>query len=212
MSLMPITADETMGDDLRNFLWKGHYLGGGVADVMLHVPIDAAFAEENDQVHFFAPYYQEVISIAYRATNDAAFLNLAAFVNRIIGVELDTMSDHFLSSAYGGRFRENARRYLSVTEAIEALSTKEVEAVMAPWGELHGVLERRGKAGFFRIQPVQLGGMFRNAWVVGLGVRAGNISLADALQEALTEMTAEKTIEKVFSTYGVQYNEPENVE
>ena len=38
-------AGEDMGDDLRNMVWKGHYLRGEPADVMLRVPVDPKFAQ-----------------------------------------------------------------------------------------------------------------------------------------------------------------------
>ncbi|MCG7963221.1 MAG: transporter substrate-binding domain-containing protein, partial [Candidatus Thiodiazotropha taylori] len=63
-AIRAVGADENMEDDLRNNVWKGHYLGGGVADVMLHTPFDEAFAEENDRVSFIAPYYREQIVFA----------------------------------------------------------------------------------------------------------------------------------------------------
>ncbi len=44
VEFMPVTAGESVDDDLRNAVWKGHYLGGGVADVMLHVPVDRRFS------------------------------------------------------------------------------------------------------------------------------------------------------------------------
>jgi hypothetical protein len=40
VSLLPFNADENMNDDLRNMVWRGHYLGFGPADVLLHVPVD----------------------------------------------------------------------------------------------------------------------------------------------------------------------------
>ena len=46
--------DENMNDDLRNMVWKGHYLGYGPADVMLHVPVDNRLMAENDKVQFDA--------------------------------------------------------------------------------------------------------------------------------------------------------------
>ena len=49
-------ADETVDDDLRNTIWKGHYLGGGVADLMMHVPYDREFALRNGQVVSAANY------------------------------------------------------------------------------------------------------------------------------------------------------------
>ena len=40
LTLLAFDADENMDDDLRNMVWKGHYLGFGPADVMLQVPVD----------------------------------------------------------------------------------------------------------------------------------------------------------------------------
>src|ERR1700758_3756842 len=34
LSLLPFQADESMNDDLRNMVWRGHYLGFGPADVL----------------------------------------------------------------------------------------------------------------------------------------------------------------------------------
>ena len=39
LSLLPFAAGENMEDDLRNMVWRGHYLGFGPADVLLHVPV-----------------------------------------------------------------------------------------------------------------------------------------------------------------------------
>ena len=35
LSLLPFNADENMNDDLRNMVWKGHYMGYGPADMMI---------------------------------------------------------------------------------------------------------------------------------------------------------------------------------
>lgn len=58
------TADEDMSDDLRNMVWKGHYLGTRPADVMLHVPVDKYLADNNEQVRIFAPYHVESLAVA----------------------------------------------------------------------------------------------------------------------------------------------------
>ena len=52
-SFLPFDAGENMGDDLRNMVWRGHYLGYGPADVMLHVPVDKYFMAENRQAFIF---------------------------------------------------------------------------------------------------------------------------------------------------------------
>ncbi len=59
LSLLPFDADENMDDDLRNMVWKGHYLGYGPADVMLQVPVDKTLMDNNPQVVVVAPYMRQ---------------------------------------------------------------------------------------------------------------------------------------------------------
>jgi len=49
-SPLPFSAGENMDDDLRNMVWRGHYLGFGPADVLLHVPVDRPLMQANPQV------------------------------------------------------------------------------------------------------------------------------------------------------------------
>ncbi|MCF8211014.1 MAG: ABC transporter permease, partial [Rhodoferax sp.] len=58
--LLPFDAGERMNDDLRNMVWRGHYLGYGPADVMLQVPVDKYLIDDNRQVMIFAPYMRQV--------------------------------------------------------------------------------------------------------------------------------------------------------
>jgi hypothetical protein len=57
-------ADEDMDDDLRNMVWKGHYLGTQPSDVMMHVPVDSYLQGKNDKVKIFGPYHLETIAVA----------------------------------------------------------------------------------------------------------------------------------------------------
>ena len=64
LSVLPFNADENTNDDLRNMVWKGHYLGFGPADVLLHVPVDRPLMVANPQVTIFAPYFRERVTVA----------------------------------------------------------------------------------------------------------------------------------------------------
>ena len=57
-------ADEDMNDDLRNMVWKGHYLGTQPSDVMMHVPVDEYLARSNDKVRIFGAYHVETLALA----------------------------------------------------------------------------------------------------------------------------------------------------
>ena len=52
---LPFDAGENMQDDLRNMVWKGHYMGYGPADVLMHVPVDKALMNSSPQVEIFGP-------------------------------------------------------------------------------------------------------------------------------------------------------------
>ena len=57
-------AGEDMNDDLRNMVWKGHYLGALPSDVMMHVPVDEYLARANDKVRIFGAYHRETLAMA----------------------------------------------------------------------------------------------------------------------------------------------------
>ncbi len=60
---MELAPDETVEDDLRNAVWKGSYFGSGVADVMMHVPVDRQFAMRNNNVVIFGAYQRETFAL-----------------------------------------------------------------------------------------------------------------------------------------------------
>ncbi len=206
VDLMPITADENMEDDLRNAIWKGHYLGGGVADVMMHVPVDHRFAEENRKVEILAPYLAEHVAVAVDAKRveiGTDFMDLNHFK---IGVELDTIADHYLSAAYGGRFRASLVRFLNVAQATDALRSGRVTAVVAPKPQIEYGLAN-APADDFRISPIEMQGLFRGAWSVGLAVASGNPKLRDALANAMGQVRSDGTLRSIFAQYRVSSEE-----
>ena len=115
-----ITAGETVDDDLRNAVWKGHYLGGGGADLMLSVPYDRAFAQRNPNAAFFAPYLAKSSRLA-RSPSAADDTGLEAFRSEKIGVELGSLPDFFLTSTLQCALRANVVHFQTVPEAARAL-------------------------------------------------------------------------------------------
>jgi ABC-type amino acid transport substrate-binding protein len=200
-----IVAGEEVGDDLRNNVWKGHYLGGGVADVMLHVPTDPAFADGQPQALIFGSYFRESITIASLATRKLRLDAPLALAGHRVGVELATLSDHYMSSAYAGRLRTAAVRKASLQEAVNALGVDEVDAVMGPKGELQGLLAKAGLHDI-RYRDPPLSGMLNGAWDIGLAVgRADGAALRVALIQALQELRADGTLAGMFAAQRMQY-------
>jgi len=205
MSPIWFDADENMEDDLRNMVWKGHILGIGPADAMMHVPVDAAYMAKVDKVKFFAPYYRERFGMARNVERIPAGDSMEPFVKEKIGVEGGSLPDTVLLSADAGRYRANIIHFMTAEEAIAALKSGQVAAVMAQQGELEaGLLGNKA----FAVGPPPLPLLNIRQWALGVGVKAEHEDLAKALQKAMNELVAEGKVSGIFAKYGVQYRAP----
>ena len=205
MSPLWFEADENMEDDLRNMVWKGQYLGYGPADVMMHVPVDQAYMAKVDRVKFFAPYHRERYAIGRQLDKLPALDNFEPFEKLNLGVEGDTLAATVMLSADSGRYRNTLRNFRTAGEAVAALKTGEVAAVMAQQGELEGGL--KGDARFaIDLPPHPV--LQKRQWVVGLAVKAQSDDLAQALQAAINAMLADGTIKNIMLRHGVQHRQP----
>lgn len=205
LNLMKLTADETMEDDLRNAVWKGHYLGGGTADVMMHVPADAEFAAANDKVIIFGPYFQEEIAIAYDPQRIESMDNLLVFAREKVALEIDTIVDTLLSRAERGRLVHNMLHYRTVTEACDAFKNGDAAAFMATRAQLEHCITAEGDR--FAIAPVPVAmGLF--TWTVGMAVKEDNQELAAALGTALAELRDKGVVAEIYARHGLSYDAP----
>ena len=198
-------ADENMSDDLRNMVWKGHYLRGNPADVMMRIPVDTEFAKANDKVRIFAPYHHEVMGMAriakrIPAPSGSAAIALEVFTREKIGVEVDTLAASFLGSVLHGRLRSNVVHFRSIREAAKALGEDSISAIMAPLGELDGALAGDTR---FAIDEAKLGELSPKSWPVGMAVKAEADDLAAALSGALSELQKDGTVAAIFKRHGV---------
>nr|MBV6631217.1 amino acid ABC transporter substrate-binding protein [Oceanococcus sp. HetDA_MAG_MS8] len=210
LDIRPFTADENMDDDLRNQVWKGHYLGGGVADVMLHAGMDPEYVRRQDKVDLFNAYHRETLGVIYHAERYPSVpespLTLAGSQ---VGVEVDSISDYYMSGAFNGRLRSSAKRMESTAAAVKAFMAGELDAVMAPRGELEGAMAMHDMAAAeFSVQ--EFVGMFRTAWDVGMAIKSGNPELRSALQDALSDMAADGSLDQIFAHHGLQRGSPQH--
>ena len=198
-------ADENMSDDLRNMVWKGHYLRGNPADVMMRIPVDTEFAKANDKVRIFAPYHHEVMGMAriakrIPAPSGSAAIALEVFTREKIGVEVDTLAASFLGSVLHGRLRSNVVHFRSIREAAKALGEDSISAIMAPLGELDGALAGDTR---FAIDEAKLGELSPKSWPIGMAVKADADNLGAALSGALSELQKDGTVAAIFKRHGV---------
>ena len=94
-----------MNDDLRNMVWKGHYLGAQPSDVMMHVPVDEHLARANDKVRIFGPITAKPRGAGSAATRGGCRRfggsGAGSLHPRKIGVETASLAD---SSADGAQW------------------------------------------------------------------------------------------------------------
>ena len=198
-------ADESVEDDFRNQIWKGHYLGGGTADLMMHAPADPEFARRNDQVLILAPYFEEEIVVA-RSRRLKEARSMDAFLEEKVGVEQLTMSSYFLLSAFAGGMRDNTVHFKTVGNAIEALRDGKVAAVLGPRSEIEGALGKN--AAKFHIGPMPMPGLRHTRWDLGLAVKSGHEALAAAVEQAMSELRNDGAIARIFQSFGLTYHPP----
>jgi ABC-type amino acid transport substrate-binding protein len=200
-----ISAGESVSDDLRNHVWKGHYLGGGVADVMLHVGYDPVFANREKNVVLLAPYFHESVVLAYKRSRITHLESPLALTGHKIAVEGDTISDHIMSSAYGGRLRTDAVREASLEDAVRAFKADEVDGVMGPQGELQGLCAEQGVTDV-EFRPQEQVGQLRTAWDVGMAIKdGGGANLGDAIGKTIAGLKADGSLAQMFAVHGVQF-------
>lgn len=207
LALRPFTAAEDSDDDLRNQIWKGHYLGGGVADVMLHVGQDSEYVKRNDKADLFNVYSRETVGIIYQPGRFSKFDSPLVLAGHKVSVEGDSIGDYYLSGAFNGRLREAAVRKLTAEEAVDAWLKGEVDAAMAPRGQLEGALFRAG-ATAPRYEIGEFTGLFRTSWDVGMAIKAGNPQLKAALVDALAALRGEGRVQAIYAAHGLTLQEP----
>ncbi|WPP43893.1 substrate-binding periplasmic protein [Pseudomonas sp. AN-1] len=217
LELMWITPGEKLDDDLRNFVWKGHYLRPDeLADVMLRVPYDRNYAFKrnelgelvNELVVMFGPYQRERWQVAHDTRRLKEVPSVAVFGYHPIGVELESVPSFYMSSVFGGRMSGNTRHYPSPPLAFAAMREGKVDAVMAMRGEIDWLLHEAGDSQL-KAADNAYPEMGRQQWDIGMAVHESNRQLAYALEGALVELIGSGELAKVYARYGLRYEVPE---
>lgn len=202
LSLLPFAAGENMGDDLRNMVWRGHYLGFGPADVLLHVPVDRPLMAANPKVQIFGPYWRESVMLARNKARVPEATSLDALQGTTIAVPGQSLAGWLLIGAEGGRLREQLKtQWRDGTEAAAALARGEVAVAAGHASELEAVLGRDER---FAIEPLPMP-QARNGWAVGLATRREADDLAQALQSAVNEAAGSSALKAMFERAGVRW-------
>ncbi len=216
LEVLWVTPDETLDDDLRNFIWKGHYLRRDVlADVMLRVPYDREFSYKrnelgeliNELVVMFGSYQRERWQTAYDDRRIEDVPSVAVFQYHPIGVEVDSVPSFYLSSVFEGRLAKNLHHYPSVQQAFAALKEGEVDATMAMRGEIEWLMAQAGDS-HLKLAENAYPNMGKQVWDLGMAVHESNRQLAYALEEVLEPLILEGGMEKLYAKHGLHYELP----
>lgn len=206
LSVLPFNADENMGDDLRNMVWRGHYLGFGPADVLMHVPVDKPLIDETPQARILAPYWRERVVLARQLDRLAQLDSLSALGDAKVAVPGQTLAGWLMIGADGGAYRNQLfTQWKDGTEAARALQRGEVAAAAGLASEMESVL--RGDARF-AIAPLPSPRAQRNGWAVGMAVKKDATDLAQALQAGVDELAASGRLRKMFERANVAWLAP----
>lgn len=205
LQLLPFDAGEEVGDDLRNMVWKGHYLGYGPANVLLHVPVERQLMAGNPQVEIFAPYYRETVRLVRNTRTVPEFNGLDSLSGKKIGAEKVSIAAMVLLGADNGKYREDVKIYPSAIEALQKLKAGEIDAVLANQSEIESVIKGDPQ---FRLEEVTFPRLPPRGWVVGMAVKKDETDLAKLLQQAMNEMSASGELAAIFGKYGVSVVKP----
>ncbi|WP_407332023.1 transporter substrate-binding domain-containing protein [Enterovibrio sp. 27052020O] len=237
LNLQWMTPDETVEDDMRNYLWKGMNLSSDdgqrvKADVMLRVPYDREFAMQRDDlglpahelVHMFAPYQRERWLLAYDTVKLDTPQTAARFMYHPVGVEVDTVPQFYLTTAYGGRFRDNTHTFPTVTEAFSALTSGEVAMVMGMSSQLEWLNQQASAdASSFdksdqsappkvnhtqQLTELAFPLLGRADWELGIAVHTNYRQLAYALEDIVVAHIENGDFLRWGEKYGVSYQLP----
>lgn len=202
LSPLPFAAGENMDDDLRNMVWKGHYLGWGPADVLLHVPVDRPLMSGNPQVEIFGPYYRESVALARRVDQFPEMTSLDQFKGGRIAVPGLSLAGWLLIGAEGGRYREQLTTKLrDGTEAASALLKGDCVGAAGLQSELESVIAGDDR---FIIEPLPMPRAGKG-WPVGMAVKRNAKDLAEALQGALNQLANSGELKTIFARHRVKW-------
>ncbi|OUR82336.1 amino acid ABC transporter substrate-binding protein [Colwellia psychrerythraea] len=210
-----VTADENVEDDLRNNLWKGHFLKRSVADLMLRVPYDKEYSELRDdigervheQVHMFAPYHTESWKIVFNTKKIDDVSTMAVFQYHDIGVEVDSIPQFYLLSVFNGRMRNKTKQFPSLALAISAMSEQKIDAVMGLRSQVSHY-QHQLNSPTYQLATNAFPMLGKQQWDIGMAVKSDYRQLGYAIADIVEAMINQGQMKKIFKQYSAVYQIP----
>jgi len=200
-----LRADDNLDDDLRNGVWKGTVFGEAPGDVMMHVPYDKRVEEKNDRVFLAAPYHIDGLALAVDPARASEALDLSLFLREKVSVDVGSLSDFVLVSAFDQKVLPNVVHMRGAEKAAEAFERGEVAAF---YGEASAVqaFAKSGKRPFAIVYPKT---SVKQDWAIGVAVRSDSRDLASFIDAEMHRLEASGEVGRIFASYGVDWRKPE---
>jgi len=203
---------ETADDDVRANVWQGPRTGGGVGDIVLHIPYDKEFRIRNTEAVIVNPYFEERIAVAIHPElidPDFTFDVFSETKNvdkKKIGVQLATVADYFLMTYQKGALIDHIAHHIKPRLGAEEFARKETVALMGTRSLIEGQFHNMGLKVPF-VTP-DMTGIVRTKWVVAMAVHENSRDLGYAAGDAITKLKDSGEMAKIFSKYGITYVPP----
>jgi polar amino acid transport system substrate-binding protein len=208
LALLPFDAGENMNDDLRNMVWKGHYLGYGPADVMIHVPVDRYLMNENKQVLIFGSYVREHLVVLHDPAKVAHVDNPEDLQGKTIAVEKGSGAASALMGYRGGLLRDKISIFKDGVDAAKMVISDQFDAAFVSRAQAESAVHASAGKGRWALSSISLPGVMPTGWPLGFAVKADNKELATALDDALVSLRQSGDLLKLFQAHGLTLAAP----
>jgi ABC-type amino acid transport substrate-binding protein len=197
-----------MNDDLRNMVWKGHYLGYGPADMMIHVPVDRYLMNENKQVLIFGAYVREHLVVLHNKAKIEQIDNPQDLAGKSIAVEKGSGAASALMGYQGGLLRDKVSIFKDGIEAAKAVIAGQMDAAYVSRAQAEAAVHASAGKANWVLSSIALPGVMPAGWPLGMAVKADNKELATALDTALAALRNNGELLKIFKSHGLTLSAP----
>jgi ABC-type amino acid transport substrate-binding protein len=209
LALLPFDAGENVNDDLRNMVWRGHYLGYGPADVMLNVPVDKYLSQQNRQVVIFSPYMRQIPVLLHNARAIPKVDGPDDLKGHKLAAERGTGTASALIGQKSGELSAQVAMFSSGVEAATAVLQGQADAAYVLRSQAEAALVLgQSKAGDYLISSMALPGLPDNGWPIGLAVKTSNKELGETLQTAMKNLRESGELLAMFQKQGLTLTAP----
>lgn len=209
LALLPFDAGERMNDDLRNMVWRGHYLGYGPADIMLHVPVDKALMLENRQTLIFAPYMRQVQVLLHDTRKLPQVNGPDDLQGQPLAAERGTGMASVLMGQNNGALRAQVGLYNSGVEAAKAVINGQVSAAYVLRSQAESAVALTSpKPAHLAFTGMPLEGIPANGWPLGLAIKADSKDLGQAIEVAFQNLRSSGELLAMFRQRGMTLTAP----